>query len=829
MTNKTKLTASKSFVLLSSFFLIGLYIYSAISFYNEYTWWNSAGSIILFILLLWLCVTATSALLVITQKGKSNLKITKTVITVFILYNFLLWGGTLFAEFIAGWNKNHAAFFGIILSSILYAAIAFTLITRIFKKSFMRKTLCIALVVALVLSSGIMTLFFLFKDEYYYKRQLENANSMDIDFDSITSQQLTVTKSEKKKCADWFNENIINAGKNDKIPAYAFSADGVELHNSLEDWTFSIGETSTAGAYLAGGQTTFITLTNETLGLKATVKATLYEALATCEWTVFIKNISTENSCEITNFKALNSFFDVGEDALLYYSTGSDCSADDFTLNKVSLSEIKATRFAGTNGRSSVDYMPYFNICGDTSFVMSVGWTGQWRASYSLLRGSLFVEVCQENFNAYLTPNEEVRSPLVSISFYDGANAFKGFNTLRKWQMSLSPDVSEPQVFYCYSNEQDYSTTTDNIDAMLKLADFDALWIDAAWYNLTHGKWYNSVGSWSDYDANKHIFPDGIKAVGKYANEKNLDLLLWYEPERVTKGSELYKIAKENDGWLLSGGDYLWNLANDDAFRYLCAYISTSIKDIGVDIYRQDFNTDALYYWNWGDENLYDGRTGITENHYVTNLYAYLDYLLQANYGLLIDNCASGGRRLDTEMTRRSVALHRSDYINENEATQSMTYGVSFFVPANGIILQLDDEYSARSWMTALNNVMVYNEENVEIYEDFRKLHNTIYKYWFENCFPLTPQNYNTDEWLAMQYGDGGDGFAIIYKRENVNENEFTLIMNGLSEKKKYVLTDYDNPKKSLGTFTGKQLMSQGVVLKIEETPKATVVLYKAK
>jgi len=828
MREKMKHAGGKPFLLLLSLLVTALYIYSAKSFYNEYTWFNSIWSLVYYTLLLWICIFITAALLSIIGTRKIVGSIFSFSVF-FLFYNCFLWGAPLFTNFILNWSKSDSAFFGIILSSVLFAFAVLVLIGKIFGKRLLKKSLCVVMAIIFVLSFAVTFLVISIKDEYYYKNKLEKAGSMDISFNPINSQQLLVTENEKNRCADWFKENILNAGKNGNAPAYNFRVNGVSLQNSFEDWDFSVGETSTKGVYYPEGKTTLITLTNKNLGLKATVTATIYETFATCEWTVYIKNISGENSGEITDFCALNSSFNLGNDTSLYYSTGSDCSADDFTLKKLKLSEVTTARFAATEGRSSVDYMPYFNFCGNTGLVLSVGWTGQWKATYQLTGDITHAKACQEHFQAYLTPDEEIRSPLVSICFYDGTNALKGFNLLRKWQMALSPNVSKPQVFYCYSNEQDYSTTTENIEAMLKLADFDALWIDAAWYKLTHRKWHNSVGSWSADAFNKNVFPDGIQAVGNFAREKGLGLLLWYEPERVTKGSELYSIGEQNPGWLLSGGDFLWNLANDDAFRYLCAYISTSIKDIGVTVYRQDFNTDALYYWNWGDKNLYDGRKGITENHYITNLYAYLDYLQNANIGLVIDNCASGGRRLDTEMTRRSVALHRSDYIKENEANQSITYGVSLWVPANGIILQLDDEYNARSWMTALNNVMTFNNENVETYKNFLTLHKKIYTNWFDNYFPLTPQNHNTQEWLAMQLGDGVDGFATIYKRENVKENEFTLVLNGLSEKKNYVLWDYDNSKKPLGTFTGKQLMSEGVVLTIKDTPKAMAVLYKVK
>ena len=51
---------------------------------------------------------------------------------------------------------------------------------------------------------------------------------------------------------------------------------------------------------------------------------------------------------------------------------------------------------------------------------------------------------------------------------------------------------------------------------------------------------------------------------------------------------------------------------------------------------------------------------------------------------MLIDSCASGGRRNDLETMRRAVPLWRSDYAFETIGHQGMTYGISFWLPYHG-------------------------------------------------------------------------------------------------------------------------------------------------
>ena len=76
-------------------------------------------------------------------------------------------------------------------------------------------------------------------------------------------------------------------------------------------------------------------------------------------------------------------------------------------------------------------------------------------------------------------------------------------------------------------------------------------------------------------------------------------------------------------------------------------------------MYRQDFNIPPADYWNKNDTA---DRIGMTEIGHVEGLYKFLDTLLSRHPGLIIDNCASGGRRIDIEMMSRSFVMWRSDH-----------------------------------------------------------------------------------------------------------------------------------------------------------------------
>ncbi len=653
----------------------------------------------------------------------------------------------------------------------------------------------------------------------------------NIQFDRVSATEMNVSEEEKEFCKKWLDENLLNTVTNN-LP-FAFKVDGKEF--SIADWKNI--EIKDSHKNYQGGKTKNIIFTNKNNGLQVTVEATLFPENATCQWTVYIKNNGTENSGVISDFYALNSSFATGK-AELYYSMGSNTAASDFSLIKKDLS-AKTFGFGGVDGKPTENYLPYFNIFGEEfGMVVGIGWTGQWASSFSNKNGETVITAKQENFNAYLLPGEEVRSPLVSVSFYETYetdNALKGFNMFREWIMDcVYPENVTQSSYTVMEVAGPMSTrTSDEIIEVLNGLDkevfehTDAFWMDAGWYSYNEG-WYDGVGNWT---VDKSRYDNGIIELSDYAKKKGLKHTLWYEPERVFPGTEFYNKGMENQEWLISvdGEDNLmWNLADEDALKYYSDYILASLKENGVTIYRQDFNFAPLKYWQKADSEYYDGRTGICENHYVTNEYKYLDYLTENVPGLIIDNCASGGKRLDLEMAYRSIAFWRSDYNCDYhpdlfEATQAQTYGISFWLPITGANLYMIDEYTCRSAIMPLMLMDFFSHQNPEF-----EYYNEQRAQMGERYYPIEFGSFDKDKMLAMQFSteDASSGMALIYKRANVTDTEYTLFLNGLKTATEYKLYDIDNPDK-VYTMEGIELMNYGLTLPLPEGEKAMIIMFE--
>ncbi len=644
-------------------------------------------------------------------------------------------------------------------------------------------------------------------------------------FDSVDAQSIRTSEEDKALCREWFEDNILTT----ENPAYTFSVGGRDFRRNIESWEFSFGEESEIGEVYRGGKTTYITVSHKKSDIVATVEATIYESTASCDWTVYVKNSGDKNSPKVSKFYAMDSVIPTGGKTEAYFSNGSFSEADDFETMKSSLALIPM-EFSANGGRTE-SFLPYFNIVGkDCGAVLAVGWSGQWYTSLAQTIGGAKVEAKQETLKGYLLPGEEVRSPLISLTFYKSDNAVKGFNCYRKHVVDCVVPEGTKQVTTTGIGVEAPGATEAQVLQNIKnipeewACSLDYGWVDAGWYPIKNN-WYDSVGNWY---ADPEIFPDGLGKVSQALEEKGMELLLWYEIERCCKDTVIYNECIKHDGWIILNSDNeevnIVNFANEGAFEYITDFMIDSLRFNGVKCLRLDSNFIPLPLWEQADKQWSDGRKGITENHYVSNLYRFFDTLIEEIPGLKIDNCASGGKRLDIETARRSIPLWRSDYNCMDgegnskpdilQATQAQTFGISFWYPYNGTCAYVYSEYADRTNIISCSQELSYYD---------------IRPYMVGNYYPLTPGGLDTEKYLAMQFDtDAREGMAIIYKRENVAENNYHLVLNGLESKTVYEVYDYDKPEIK-NEYTGADLMKYGIDLTINETPKAVIMMYKAK
>ena len=277
----------------------------------------------------------------------------------------------------------------------------------------------------------------------------------------------------------------------------------------------------------------------------------------------------------------------------------------------------------------------------------------------------------------------------------------------------------------------------------------DYWWMDAGWY-LCDGQW-PKTGTW---EVDQARFPGGLRPISDHARKKGVKTIVWFEPERVHSGTWL---AEERSDWVLGGRDGgLLNLGEPEVREWLTEHVDKLLREEGIDLYRQDFNIDPLAFWQGNDA---PDRQGMTENKHVVGYLAYWDELRRRHPDMLIDSCASGGRRNDLETLRRAVPLLRSDYIMEPVGNQGHTYGLSFWIPLQGTGTGSAEltPYTLRSTLVSYFNACIDVRRRDLDYDMIRRVVDQWRDYAINfagDYYPLTEYNLDANLWIAWQFED---------------------------------------------------------------------------
>jgi len=579
-----------------------------------------------------------------------------------------------------------------------------------------------------------------------------------------------------------------------------------------------------------------VSWTDPDTGLMVRCVGIEYKDFPTVEWTLHFNNTGSSDTPILADIRALDTHLErnlEGEFAL-HHHKGSPCLPSDYEPFRTALEPSSNKRITTSGGRSSNSDLPYFNIeWPGEGLIMVIGWPGQWAAEFTRDEvNGLRVRAGQELTHFKLHPGEEVRSPLIVMQFWKG-DRVRAQNIWRRWMLehNLPKPFGKPvvpQMAGCsshqfgemiHANEENQKFFVDRyLEEGLKL---DYWWMDAGWYPNESG-WPNT-GTW---EVDTERFPGGLRAITDHAHAKGVKSIVWFEPERVTPGTWLYENHPE---WLLGpdGEQKLLNLGDPNARKWLTEHVDKLIVEQGIDLYRNDFNIDPLPYWRANDT---PDRQGITEIAYVAGFLAYWDELRRRHPNMLIDTCASGGRRNDIETLRRSVPLHRSDYLLEPTSQQCHTYGIAFWIPFYGTGVNQFESYGFRSVMCP-HVTACYDMRNRDAdYNSVRRLvteWRKIAPYYLGDYYPLTPYSTENDIWMAWQFDrpDLDEGMVQAFRRADSFYEAARFRLNGLDPEADYQVTDLDAGDGLV--MSGRELTERGLSVVLKHQPGSAVIVYK--
>lgn len=576
-----------------------------------------------------------------------------------------------------------------------------------------------------------------------------------------------------------------------------------------------------------------ITRTDPAAGLAVSVTIRKYKHFPVVEWIANFKNKGDKNTPIIEKIRSTDLSFPSTDALLLHHHTGDYAAADSYEPHVAELATGTTLRFAPQAGRPTDKAWPYYNIENTTEkngIIAVVGWAGQWAAEFAQSATEprvLDLSAGQELTHFVLHPGEEARTPIAVFMFYDGDHV-RSQNVWRRWMLEENtprPGGKMPEWVNGASLGllQSEKSEIDGIELFEKNgAELNYWWMDAGWYPCTT-MWWDGVGTW---EPDPVRFPRGVKAVSDVAHANGLKLILWYEPERVHEGTWLDKNKPE---FLLStgGSEKLFDLGNPAAWQWMLDHLDGSFKSQGVDLYRQDFNHDPLPFWRANDK---PDRQGITEMRHVEGYLKLWDELQKRHPKMLIDTCASGGRRLDLETLRRSVPLWRCDDSNDPEHNQCQTIGMAPWIPMFGSGTGCDTAYTIRSQMIpffTLGMAPPGKEMDWELYRRESANWKKIRELQIGDYYPLLSYSRDLQAWVAWQFDrpDLGSGVVQAFRRPNSPFQVAKFPLKSLDAEATYQIANVDSPGETI-TLTGKQLMETGVEIRMDAAPAATILIY---
>jgi len=572
--------------------------------------------------------------------------------------------------------------------------------------------------------------------------------------------------------------------------------------------------------------------TDRATGLRVVMASARYPHGAR-EWVLSFQNTGQTNTPLIEDIQALDLVVPLPSGACtVHHSLGDRNSADSFRPLADVLAPGGELKFGPVGGRSSDGHMPYFNLHhGAGGLAIAIGWSGQWAASFRREGERVRIRMGMEHTRLILRPGERIRTPRILAVEYRGTDARIGNQRLRKTLIDHGTPRRQGQIVFppiCGSVgevDPDGSYEGPHIRVMKPLA---ANGVEVFWSDMDPQQWYpggfpNGTGTWEPDPAK---YPRGLKPVGEAARAAGLDYLLWFEPERVAAGTE---IAREHPEWVAGGArGGLFRLDLPEARHWITDKIDKQITLAGLQWVRWDFNMSPLASWRSCDA---PERQGMTEIRHIEGLYAMWDELARRHPGLLMDICASGGRRLDIELLSRGLPLWHSDLQCEGahpEADQLQNAGLYRWIPLHACgVFGLEPSYAFRSAATTGNifALAAHAPENAEGVRRSVAIQKRLRPLVLGNFHNTLPHTAEQDKWFAYQFhrADLDAGFLIAFRRSKCAEAAVSLRVSGVKPKREYVVTEVDTGEQR--NVTGAALGALPVT--VRNAPGSALLLYE--
>lgn len=227
--------------------------------------------------------------------------------------------------------------------------------------------------------------------------------------------------------------------------------------------------------------------------------------------------------------------------------------------------------------------------------------------------------------------------------------------------------------------------------------------LDDGWFGHRDDD-YTSLGDWFEYEQK---IPNGLKGLADYIHTKGMKFGLWFEPEMISRESELFKQhpdwAIQIPGRGLSKGrdQYVLDFSRKEVRDNIVQQMTEVLDRVPIDYLKWDFNRNVTEVFS---TSLPSDRQGEVLHRYVLGLYEVLETITSRYPNILFESCSGGGGRFDPGMLYYMPQTWTSDN-TDAIARLKIQHGTSMVYPIS----------SMGAHVSAVPNHQTYRETSLEM------------------------------------------------------------------------------------------------------------------
>lgn len=516
-------------------------------------------------------------------------------------------------------------------------------------------------------------------------------------------------------------------------------------------------------------------------------------------------------------------------------------------------------------GRSSKGQHPYFALFQAANSVLSgsVAWSGNWTFRFEPLpAGGYRVSGGLHDWEFFkdLPPGAQTESPpLVLVAGRDLNIVSQHYARVgrRHWYPRNALSALAPVEWnHWWSYEDDHineSIFMQNTNVAAERG-VEICMLDAGWFGPSDPAsfWYDYRGDWDV--VNTVRFPNGVRPLSDNAHAKGMKFGMWCEIEALGVKAHLAETHPELVA--LREGERLGYVCfgNPQTQEWAYQTLARLIRENDLDWIKLDFNLDPGAGCNRTDHG-HGAGDGLYE-HY-QGYYRMLERIRADFPHVVLENCSSGGLRIDLGIMRRldmtflsdpdwpihnlqlfwgvttmlapDSCLHWGfcDWINKNPPPYQT------FNPRDPKLKPHQFDYYTR---TSMLNVYGFSQKLIELpawvearFDHHTSVYKSIVRRFVKHAdlYRLTEQprrDGGGDRWCAFQYSlpDASEHLLFVFRLPGA-DSEFTLKLANLQPDRIYHIEGFEGER--IAPCSGRELMEDGI--RLSNMPLESSALYR--